>query len=82
MTWPALFTPLAKLWFGFSHLLGSVTTKIILTAIFMLVVVPVAIMRRAMGADAMRCKGWKGGAVSAFIEREHTYSKEDLDSPY
>lgn len=82
MTWPSLYLPLAKLWFGFSHLLGLATTKVILTALFMLVVVPMAIVRRAMGADAMRCKDWKNGAASAFIEREHTYSREDLDGPY
>jgi hypothetical protein len=82
MTWPKLFMPLAKLWFGFSHLLSSVANRIILTAAFVLVVVPIAFIRRLTGADAMRCNEWGKSADTAFIERDHTYTKEDLNNPY
>ena len=82
MTWPLLFMPLAKLWFGFSNLLSSVANKIILTMAFMVVVVPIALIRRATGVDAMQRKEWKKSAGSAFKVREHTYAKEDLDNPY
>jgi hypothetical protein len=82
MTRPILFTPLAKLWFEFSHLLGLVGNKVILTTVFLLVVIPIALIRRVAGADAMRSKEWGRSDDSAFIVREHTYTKEDLNNPY
>jgi hypothetical protein len=82
MTWPAVFSPLSRFWFSFSFLLGNVFTKIILTIVFMVMVVPVGIVRRLMGADAMRHKAWKNGDASAFVKREYLYSKKDLEKPY
>ena len=40
MTWPAVFKPLARVWFGFSHLLGTVVSKIILSIVFFAIVTP------------------------------------------
>ena len=82
MTWPLLFMPLAKLWFGFSHLLSSVANRVILTLAFMLVVVPIAFIRRMAGVDAMRRNEWGKDTCSAFKERDHTYTKDDLNNPY
>ena len=42
MAWPKAFRPLAGLWFGLSHLMGQVVSKIILTLAFFLVVTPSA----------------------------------------
>ncbi len=82
MTWPMLFGPLARVWFGFSHLLGSVVSKIILTIIFFLVVTPVALILRMRGMDSMRIKAWKKNKHSAFIDRNHTFSAKDLEKTY
>ncbi|MDH3392530.1 MAG: SxtJ family membrane protein [Desulfobulbaceae bacterium] len=82
MTWPAFFAPLAKLWFGLSHLLGGVVSKVLLTIVFFLVATPIAFLRRLGGADAMRRKDWKGGGQSAFVERGHEFSRKDLETPY
>ena len=38
--------PVAGLWLGFSHFLGTVVSKILLSAVFLLVVVPVGIVKR------------------------------------
>jgi hypothetical protein len=38
MTWPAAFSPLARFWFGLSHFLGSIVSKILLTVVFFLIV--------------------------------------------
>jgi len=82
MTWPAIFAPLAKVWFGLSHLLGGFVSKVLLTFVFFLVATPVAFFRRIGGADAMRCKAWKDGRASAFVERGHEFSRKDLETPY
>ena len=34
MTWPAIFGPLARVWFGLSRFLGSIVSKILLTFAF------------------------------------------------
>ena len=82
MTWPAIFRPLARVWFGLSHFLGSIVSKILLTIIFLTVVTPVALLRRMSGADPMLLKKWKQDDDSVFIERNHTYSSSDLKKPY
>ena len=82
MTWPTFFAPLAKLWFGLSHLLGGYVSKVLLTIVFFLVASPVSLLRRAGGADAMLCKAWKDGRLTAFVERVHEFSRKDLKTPY
>ena len=37
MAWPKAFKPLAGLWFGLSHVMGQVVSKIVLTLIFFVV---------------------------------------------
>ena len=82
MTWPAAFGPLARVWFGFSHLLGGIMSRILLSVIFYLVATPIGVIRRKRGADAMQLKLWKQGKDSVFLAREKTYTAEDLKKPY
>ncbi len=82
MAWPKAFKPLAGLWFGLSHVMGQVVSKIVLTLIFFLVVTPIALIRRWTGADALQLKKWKQGSASVFKERQGAISDKDLLNPY
>lgn len=82
MIWPAIFKPLARLWFGLSHLLGNIISKILLSIIFYIVVTPIGLFRKLLGADSMRVGKWKQSNESVFLERNHTYSTNDLKKPY
>ena len=82
MTWPKFFAPLAPIWFGFSHILGNVVSKILLTLVFIIVVSPVGLIRRLLGYDSMRIKNWKDGQTSVFVDRGHCYTSKDLETPY
>ncbi|MCP3931223.1 MAG: hypothetical protein GY705_19230 [Bacteroidetes bacterium] len=82
MTWPVAFTPLSYLWFGFSKILGEVVSRIILSIVFVLVAVPIGVIRKFLGADSMKIKEWKQSEDSVFNERKHTYSNLDLERPY
>ncbi|MGW8287261.1 MAG: SxtJ family membrane protein [Desulfobulbales bacterium] len=82
MTYPPIFQPFARLWFSLSSVVGTVVSKIILTVLFFLVVLPIGIVRRLMGRDAMLIKRWKQGNESVFRVREHRYTGEDLEHPY
>jgi hypothetical protein len=82
MIWPNAFRPLATLWFGLSHLLSSVVSRVILTVLFFLVVTPIGFLRRLLGADPLKLKQWKQGSGSVFIMREGIIQGKDLENPY
>ena len=82
MAWPKVFKPLAGLWFGLSHVMGQVVSKIVLTLIFFVVVTPVGLIRRLIGADSMQLKKWKQGTDSVFVERQGAIPDKDLLNPY
>ena len=82
MAWPNAFRPLAVLWFGLSHLLGNVVSRVILTVLFFLIVTPIALIRRLMGADALQLKKWKQGQGSVFVVREGPVQGKDMANPY
>ncbi len=80
--WPGFFRPFAKVWFGLSHILGTIMSKIILSIIFFLLVTPVGLIRRLMGADSLQMKQWKRNHSSVFKVREHRFLPEDIRNPY
>ncbi len=82
MAWPKAFKPLAGLWFGLSHLMGQVVSKIVLTLAFFLIVTPIGVIRRWMGADSLQLKKWKKGDSSVFVERRGAIQDKDLLEPY
>ncbi len=82
MTQPAVFRPLARIWFGLSHFLGTIVSKIILSIVFFLIVTPVGLMRKVFGADPMKSRLWKKGNDSVLVERNHSYTKADIEKPY
>lgn len=82
MICPVIFKPLAVVWFGLSHLLGNIVSKIILTLIFILIVTPVGLIRKMFGADPMMLKPWNQDGGSVFLKRDHTFSPKNLEKPY
>lgn len=82
MLWPAVFRLPARLWFGLAELLGTVSSKILLTVVFALVLVPIATFRKLAGSDPMKRKLWRKNRDSVFLERNHTFSADDLKNPY
>jgi len=78
---PGLFRPFAFVWWGLAAILATVGSKVMLTVIFVLVVMPVGLLRRVLGADAMRTRSWRGEG-SVFVDREGAFSGEDLEAPY
>ena len=79
MVWPRLFSPVARLWLGISLLLGAVMSRLILSLIFMIVVLPLALVMRLFGHDPMRRKSWKMGTGSTFVSRDHLFEAKDLE---
>ena len=82
MTAPDLFRPFAVVWFGFSRIMGSVASKVMFSILFVLLVIPVGLIRRLMGKDRLQLKEWKAGTDSVFSTREHKFGPEDIDKPF
>ena len=82
MTYPLIFQPFAKFWFALSTALGTVVSKIILTVLFFIIVLPIGLVRRALGKDAMQMKSWRKGKESVFRTRQHQVNAKDLEHPY
>ena len=82
MAWPKLFRPLAGLWFELSHLMGTIMSKVLLTVIFFVIVTPIGLIRRSMGADSLQLNKWKKNRDSVFLVRADLIDKKDLHAPY
>lgn len=82
MTVPRLFAPLARLWFGFSHALGFVMSRLLMGILFFGLVTPVGLFRRLLGKDVLALRQWKKGRTSVFTRRDHVISASDLERPY
>ena len=82
MAVPQVFRPLAVLWFGLSHVMGNVVSKVILTIIFFALVTPVGLIRHWAGKDSMQLRKWKQDTDSVMVVREGAIRPEDLDNPY
>jgi hypothetical protein len=79
---PALFKPLAKLWFGLSHILGTVMSKIMLSLVFFLVVTPMGLFRRLVGKDTLQLRRFGRDQASVFRNREHRFTPADIEQPF
>ena len=79
---PSFFKPLAKVWFGLSHVLGTVMSKVILTLTFFVVLTPMGLLRSLLGKDPMRVRQFKQGTDSVFRVRDHTFTAADVEQPF
>ena len=79
---PRIYRIPARFWFGLSHVMGTVASTILLSVTFAIVVVPIGLIRRWMGKDAMRLKEFKAGSGSVMRERNHTFTGADIEKPY
>jgi hypothetical protein len=82
MACPPFFRWFAFLWLNFSRLTGGVVSRVIMTLEFFLLVLPVGLIRKAMGKDALALRKWRQGDESVFVVRNHLYRPEDLRNPY
>ena len=82
MTFPQLYRPVAVLWLGFSHLLGTVVSKILLTLVFFGVVTPIGLARKLLGIDSLKLRDFKSGEISVMVVRNHIFTGKDIEKPY
>jgi len=79
---PRLYAPLAVVWLGFSHVLGTVMSKILLSILFFGVITPIGILRRLSGKDSLKLRNFKASKDSALVVRNHVFQGQDIEKPY
>ncbi len=82
MTAPGLFRPAAIVWLGLARLLSAVSSRLILTVVYSLVITPIGLLRRALGADPLRVRQWKQGRDSVFTTRSGEGSASEIEQPF
>ena len=82
MVFPAAMKPSAWAWFGLSRLLGQIMSRVLLGIVYLLLVLPMGLIRRMLGADSLCLRLWKKDDASCFVERVYVFTAEDLKNPY
>ncbi len=79
---PQVYRPVAVLWLGLAHLLGTVVSRVILTVVYLVIVTPIGLVRRMMGIDSLQLKEFKKADDSVMHETESHITAEDIQRPY
>jgi len=82
MTYPMFYYIFAIIWLGFSQLLGTIASKIILTIIYIILVIPVGVFRRLLGKDSLQLSEFKKGNNSVMKTRNYNFLSKDIENPY
>ncbi len=77
-----LATVIAQLWLKLSHLMGAVMSRLLMSLVFFLVLLPLALLRRLITRrDDLHLKRKTNGA-SYYTEEVRTYTARDLQFPW
>jgi hypothetical protein len=79
---PRVYYPVAVVWLGISHLVGTVVLRVLLTVVFFAVVFPVGFIRRMLKKDSLQLREFGRGKGSVMKVRDHLYVPADIDKPY
>jgi hypothetical protein len=77
---PWISRQIAGLWMGLTRVLGRISNAVLLSVVYWLVVVPVAVFRRMRKRDKLTY--FDRAAGSNFVERDHLFTKEDLEKTW
>jgi Saxitoxin biosynthesis operon protein SxtJ len=82
MAFPMFYYPFAMIWLGLTNLLGMVVSKVLLSVVYILFLMPMGMIRRAMGKDSLNLTGFKKSKDSVMITRDIEFTANDIKNPY
>ena len=82
MTFPMFYYPFAMIWLGLTNLLGMVVSRILISVIYIIILLPMGVIRRAMGKDSLNLTGFKKDSKSVMIVRDHEFTAKDIINPF
>jgi hypothetical protein len=82
MTFPMFYYPFAMVWLGLPNLLGAVMSRVLISIVYILILMPIGIIRRLMGKDSMNLKGFKKDTKSVMVVRDYEFTAKDITNPF
>ena len=77
---PASLRPVYRVWMRFGLLMNRITTPVILSLVFFLVITPTAFIRRRLGKDSMARR--LDGDISSYRVRSRKAPSKNLERPF
>ncbi|MHB8882709.1 MAG: SxtJ family membrane protein [Thermodesulfovibrionales bacterium] len=74
---PFIGNRIVSLWFKSAELLGWINSRILLTMVYFLCLVPVSLLFRLFNKNPLTLKNTR---ASLYVERNHTYISKDLEN--
>ncbi|GAB2563030.1 SxtJ family membrane protein [Spirosoma areae] len=71
---------IVKVWFKLAEVLGNINGKIILSVMFFVFLFPIALLYRMTAKNPLSIK--RTSDASFYTERNHLYTKEDLEQTW
>lgn len=82
MSLPKLLSPFAYLWLSLSNILGWLVSKVLLSVVYFMLVLPISFIRRLLQKDTLQLRQFKQTDKSVYITRNHQYLADDLKNPF
>jgi hypothetical protein len=79
---PQIYYPFAWIWYSLSNFLAIFVSRMLLSVIYLVLVVPIGLFRKLTGNDNLNLRKFKKGQKSVMKLREYTFLPEDLPRPY
>jgi hypothetical protein len=57
-------------------------SKIILSVVFFVILMPVGLFRRIIGKDSLKLKQFKKGKDGVMLQRNHRFTSNDIVNPF
>lgn len=82
MALPMFYYPFAMIWLGVTNLLGAVVSKVLLSVVYLVILLPIGLFRRLIGKDSLNLNGFKKQKTSVMITRDHEFTAKDIQNPF
>lgn len=78
--YPRIWIPVLRVWMPIAHALGWINTRILLGAVFFVMIVPMSILVRFFKHDPLRLRGRRG--ESEWIRRDKPFTPASFKEPF
>jgi hypothetical protein len=79
---PRFWYPFAIVWYGLAGLMGDVVSRMLLTMVYFVLVLPVGLIRKQAGRDGLKLRMFRKSDASVMTRRDHMYVPADLEKPF
>ncbi len=82
MAFPMFYYPFAMVWLGVTNLLGAIVSKVLLSVVYLVILLPIGLFRRLIGKDSLNLNGFKKQKTSVMITRDYEFTAKDIQNPF